>query len=272
MGIIRQIKNVVNSTYAPLQSKLRLYYRPKQYTRKFGQSKGMELYKKFYQSPVHQKEVSFELEDYEHSLYLRPATSDVPTFQQIFLNTRYEMNLDFQPKTIIDGGSNIGFASVFYAKTYPEAEILAVEPDTSNFELIEKNTTPYHNITPLKSAIWGKSAWLKIKNPATEKWAFEVVETSPDTSSAFQAFSISDLIEKMEWQSVDLLKLDIEGAEMSVFEQGYEEWLPKVKLLIIELHEKLRPGCTEVFEKAISQYNFKKSVSGENLIYIRQPS
>lgn len=268
MNLIRQIKNIVNRSFAPLQAKLRLYYRPKQYVRKFGATKGLALYKKFYEASTDEKEVLFELENYKYPLFLRPYTSDVPTFQQIFLNTRYEMDLGFTPKTIIDGGSNIGFASVFYAKKYPEAEILAVEPDPSNFQLVEKNTAPYSNIKPLKSAIWGDSTWLKIKNPDTAHWSFEVEETLSDTPDAFEAFSISALIEKMGWESVDLLKLDIEGSEMSVFEQGYEEWLPKVKLLIIELHEKLRPGCTKVFEKAISQYNFKKSVSGENLVYI----
>ena len=71
----------------------------------------------------------------------------------------------------------------------------------------------------------------------------------------------------MNWKSLDLLNLDIEGSEMSVFESGYEEWLPKVKLLIIELHERMRPGCTAVFEKAINQYHFERSISGENLVY-----
>lgn len=267
MSLVRAIKRIANGAYAPIQAKLRLYYRPKQYIQKFGKEKGLALYKLFYQDE--EKEVEFEVEGYDHSMVLRTQTSDVPTFQQIFLNTRYEMELPYTPKTIIDGGANIGFASVFFAKKYPGSEILAVEPDRSNLKLTRRNTAHYKNIKTLQSAIWGKTACLKIKNPDFENWAFEVVEAEASDPDAFQAFSIADLIKQMGWESVDLLKLDIEGSEMSVFKSGYQSWLPKVKVLIVELHEKMQPGCTQVFEEAVAKYPFKKTISGENLIYFQ---
>ncbi len=270
MAIIRTIKNVVNGLYAPIQDQLKRYYRPKQYIRKFGKEKGLALYHKFYSDTVQDKTVSFKVEGYQPSLYLRQETSDIPTFQQIFLNTRYEMDLPFTPKTIIDGGANVGFASVFFANKYPEAEVLAVEPDGSNFELVQKNTGGFNNIKTLKSAIWGKTTHLRIKNPDFEKWAFEVEETDSSASGAFQAYAISDLINQMGWESVDFLKLDIEGSEMNVFAADYESWLPKVKILIVELHEKMQPGCTKVFERAVNKYAFRKNISGENLIYINE--
>jgi len=268
MGFIKSVKKVVNSLYAPLQGKLKLYYRPKQYIKKFGTSKGLELYHKFYTDTKTDQIVSFNIEGYTPSLYLRQETSDIPTFQQIFLNTRYEMKLPYSPKTIIDGGANVGFASVFFGNKYPEAEVLAVEPDDSNFNLIKKNTESFSNIKTLKSAIWGKTTYLKIKNPDFEKWAFEVEETDEKANGSFKAYSIGDLINQMGWESVDFLKLDIEGSEMNVFASDYESWLPKVKLLIVELHEKMQPGCTAVFDQAISKYPFRKTISGENLIYI----
>ena len=267
--LIKRVKKIANMAYSPVKQRLKRFYRPKQYITKYGKKKGLELYHKFH-SPVAETLVEYEVPEYPHSLFLRAHTSDEPTFRQVFMNIRYEIDLPSKPKTIIDGGSNIGYASVFYAQKYQGAEILAIEPDSSNFELVQKNTSPYKNITAIKSAIWGRSTWLRINNPLTEKWAFEVEETTPDKPDAFEAFSIQDLIERMNWQSVDLLKLDIEGSEMSVFEQGYEQWLPKVKLLIIELHERMKPGCTAVFEKAIGRYNFEKSISGENLVYINR--
>lgn len=270
MGFIRSVKNVVNGLYAPIQDRLKLYYRPKQYTRKFGRTKGLALYHKFYTDTLADKIVAFNVEGYDPTLYLRQETSDIPTFQQIFLNTRYEMDLPYTPKTIIDGGANVGFASVFFGNKYPEAEVLAVEPDSSNFQLVQKNIQGFSNIKAIQSAIWGKTSHLRIKNPDFEKWAFEVEETDESGNGAFQAYSIGDLISQMGWESVDFLKLDIEGSEMNVFASDYESWLPKVKLLIVELHEKMRPGCTEVFERAISKYDFTKTVSGENLIYFRE--
>ncbi len=270
MGLVRTIKDIANGIYAPIQSKLKLYYRPKQYIKKFGKEKGLALYHNFYTDTTPEKEVSFQVDGYKSTFYLRQDTSDVPTFQQIFLNTRYEMDLPYTPKTIIDGGANIGFASAFFANKYPDAEILAIEPDSSNFGLVNKNTQGFPNIKTLQSAIWGKTTSLRIKNPDFEKWAFEVEETDDSAEGAFQAFSIADLIDKMGWKSVDFLKLDIEGSEVNVFASGYESWLPHVKLLIVELHEKMQPGCTEVFEKAVSRYPFRKTISGENLIYVNE--
>jgi FkbM family methyltransferase len=267
--LIHTIKKIANSAYAPIKAKLKKSYRPKQYIKKYGREEGIKLYQKF-NSGSEGEIVEYEIPNYPSPLFLRVGTSDEPTFRQVFMNIRYEIDLPFSPKTIIDGGSNIGYASVFYAKKYPKAEVLAIEPDSSNFEMVEKNTLNYPNIKRIQSAIWGKSTYLKIKNPETEKWAFEVIETTKNEEGAFEAFSIQDLINKMGWDSVDFLKLDIEGSEMSVFNSGYESWLPKVKLLIIELHERMQPGCTEVFEKAIGKYNFKKSISGENLVYINQ--
>lgn len=269
MSIRRKIKDFANNAYEPLKTKLKLYYRPKQYVRKWG-ADGLELYKDFFDSSRQGEETSFSLTGYPHKLYLRRGTSDEPTLRQVFMNTRYEMDLGFSPKTILDGGANVGYASVFFAHKYPDAEVLSIEPDNSNFEQVKKNTAHYPNVTPIQTAIWGNSSFLKIINPKTEHWAFEVAECDATDAGAFKAVSIADLIAKQGWESIDILKLDIEGAEMSVFQEGYEEWLPKVRLLIIELHERMRPGCTEVFEKAIAKYPFDKSISGENLVYINR--
>lgn len=268
MSLIRSIKNIANGAYAPIQKQLKYYYRPKQYVKKWGKNIGRSLYDDFFSFETEGELTKFKLPNYPHDLFLRKGTSDEPTLRQVFMNIRYEMDLPFEPKTILDGGANVGYASVFFADKYPQAQILSIEPDSGNFEMIEKNTSYYENITPVKSAIWGKSTNLKILNPDMEKWAFEVGETTEDDPDSFQAFSISDLIKKQVWENIDILKLDIEGSEASVFAEEYQEWLPKVKLLIIELHEKMKPGCTEIFEKAINQFNFTASISGENLVYL----
>ena len=270
MSIKRKLKNIVNNAYEPIKSKLKLYYRPKQYIKKWGKTEGLALYNDFFNFEHIGQETEFSLSNYPRKLFLRKGTSDEPTFRQVFMNIRYDMQLPFIPLTILDGGANVGYASVFFANKYPQAHIVAIEPDDSNFTQVEKNTSSYQSIKVIKTAIWGKSTHLKITNPESEPWAFEVAECDQDDDGAFEALSISQIIEQQGWESIDILKLDIEGAEMNVFQDGYEEWLPKVKLLIVELHERIRPGCTEVFERAISKYPFEKSISGENLIYINK--
>jgi hypothetical protein len=65
---------------------------------------------------------------------------------------------------------------------------------------------------------------------------------------------------------IDILKIDIEGSEMELFHSNYENWLPRTKMILIELHERLLPGSSESFYKTLSQYNHSTSKLGENLI------
>ena len=55
---------------------------------------------------------------------------------------------------------------------------------------------------------------------------------------------------------IDILKLDIEGAEYRVFENNFDEWINKVDQIIIELHDRYQPGCAERFYRAIAAHSF----------------
>ena len=61
-------------------------------------------------------------------------------------------------------------------------------------------------------------------------------------------------------RKIDIMKIDIEGSEKELFESNYESWLPKVKTLIIELHDHMRKGA------ALSKYNFSLAVKGEDIV------
>jgi len=63
------------------------------------------------------------------------------------------------------------------------------------------------------------------------------------------------------------LKLDIEGAEKNVFEKKFEQWLPRVKILVIEFHDRMVEGCSSTVLKALSNYSFRSEIKGENTIF-----
>lgn len=84
---------------------------------------------------------------------LRFPSSDPDTFEQIFVSNEYDFLVETQPQIIVDAGANIGLASIYFANNYPEAKIIAIEPEQSNFELLKKNVAPYPNIIPLQAAL-----------------------------------------------------------------------------------------------------------------------
>lgn len=195
-----------------------------------------------------------------HPIHLRVRTSDVSVYRDVVLSREYDLRLpDFHPQTIVDAGANCGMASVFYANTYPDARIIAVEPDPSNFAMLVKNTRAYPNVTPVHAALWSSDGELQLTGgDAFEKWGIQTIE-----GSGVRAITIDTLMREHGLQSIDLLKVDIEGAEKEVFKIA--PWMSQVKLLVIELHDRFAPGCRSVVEH--SAKGFRARECGELTVF-----
>ena len=72
------------------------------------------------------------------------------------------------------------------------------------------------------------------------------------------------------WETIDILKIDIEGSEKELFSSNYEKWLPATKLIFVEVHDDMKKGCSKAVFSAIGKYNFHFSMKHENLIFINQ--
>jgi len=215
---------------------------------------------------------NFKLKKLKYPFAIRDNPYDFATFEEVMLKEEYGIDLSFEPFTIIDGGANIGLTSVFFANKYPGAQIVSIEPETGNFEMLKKNTQSYPNISLLHAGVWNKKVNLAIVDTGKGNNSFTVEELSHPTKGSISAISIADIMEEKNWQSVDVLKLDIEGSEKNVFEKNYESWLPLVKVLIVELHDRMTPGCSEAVFSALAHYNFSKEIKGENHIFFnREP-
>ncbi|MEJ7770217.1 MAG: FkbM family methyltransferase [Chitinophagaceae bacterium] len=204
--------------------------------------------------------------NYNHPVFLRNNTSDVEAFWQIFDRLDYELDYGGSPKSIIDCGANAGFASVYLKNKFPDATIIAVEPEPSNFKILSKNTEKYSNIHCLNYGIWNKTTNLEIINMGTGNWGFSTNEVDYENENTIKAISIDEIMVRYNLQQIDILKVDIEGSEKEMFEKNFEKWLPLTKTIVIELHDWMRHGCTKSVFKAIGNYNFSASFKGENLI------
>jgi hypothetical protein len=60
-------------------------------------------------------------------------------------------------------------------------------------------------------------------------------------------------MEKFQISGIDLLKIDVEGAECEIFETS-QNWIERVRTICIELHDRLRPGCREAYERATTGF------------------
>jgi len=204
-----------------------------------------------------------------HPVSLRPRTSDIPTFFQVFHNKEYDIPFKSEPKTIIDAGSNIGLFTLIMKNQFPDAKIICIEPDPENFIALKKNTHRYENISLENVGLWNKETNLKIHDKyGMGKWGMVVEETIEEGN--LKATSIDSIVKKYKIDRIDVLKIDIESSEKQVFLDNYEKWMPITKMIIIEIHDWMVDDCAKPFFVAVNKiykhYNY--SIKGENTIII----
>lgn len=202
-----------------------------------------------------------------HPVYLRTCTTDTSTYQELLLRNEYALPLPFTPSVIVDAGANIGMASIYYALSYPAARIIAIEAEQSNFEMLRRNVAPYPNVTPVHAALWNRDGFISVSDPdpssgASGNWAFV---THEGNGTKVRAITVPTLMKEANVERIDLLKVDIEGAEKEVFESC--DWMDKVRALVVEFHDRFKPGCTAAMSTFAN--DFQTSQRGEMTFYVR---
>lgn len=209
--------------------------------------------------------LNLPIKGYKNSVFFRYGSSDSPVLYQSLVRQEYSCieALD-EPKLIIDCGANVGYSSIYFLNRYPQAHVIAVEPDDENFKVCTKNLLPYsERVTLLRSAVWSHKAGLTIskgENRESLEWAAQVHEGREGEEPDIYAIDIYTLLEESGFESIDILKMDVERAELAIFSRNYETWLDKVKNIVIELHDE---ECEKVFFKALSNYQYSLSRAGE---------
>jgi len=254
--------------YRRIISRLINNWHKMQYIEAFGLIKGLKLYKKI-NAPFPPK--SFNIPKIKFNIYFNPKNIDICSFQEIFIEKQYEIKY---PKhflkeeiNIIDGGANIGLSCIYFANKFKKSRIFAFEPESNNFKHLSKNCEKYSSIKLYKNAIWNKDSTVKVIDKGLSTRAFMIEETINENSASLVGKSIDSIVQENQINIIHILKLDIEGSEKELFESNYEKWITITKFIIIELHEKMRPGSEKSVFNTIKKYNFKETRSGENVVF-----
>lgn len=202
----------------------------------------------------------------KHAITLRARSSDIHVYEDTFLWKHYDLPYPDGPTTIIDAGAHIGLASIDFARRFPEATIIALEPHPENFALLQANTHSHANIHPINAALWPTEGSLEITNPEAGTWSFQC---HANQNGDIKALTIPSLLAQFQIDSLDLLKIDIEGAEKELFAANYE-WLKHVTSIIVELHDDLVPGCSRNFYQATQNFPHEAR-NQENILVSQRP-
>jgi FkbM family methyltransferase len=186
-------------------------------------------------------------------ILLRLGTTDVATFEHVFIDDEYGFSLTRQPSIIIDAGANVGVSAAYFTLRYPMAKIVAIEPEPSNFAMLKKNAQLFPQIIPVNAALWSHEGLVDVKDSGSGHWGMYTTECQEVAGTTVPATTLQALMQKLRIQYVDVLKVDVEGAECEIFKDA-TPWINRVGVICAELHDRVRPGCSKVFEPATAEF------------------
>jgi FkbM family methyltransferase len=161
------------------------------------------------------------------------STSYHYSFQEIFSQEIYKFNSPREKPIIVDCGSNYGTSIVYFKSLYPEAKIIGVEADPRIFNLLQWNiqSRNYQDVTLINKAVMANVNGETVKFHSDGADAGRVF-TMNDNKGITEVESIH--INELFDEPIDLLKIDIEGAETDVICSC--DKLQNVSQVFIEYH------------------------------------
>ncbi|NEP39704.1 MAG: FkbM family methyltransferase [Okeania sp. SIO2H7] len=213
-------------------------------------------------------------------------------FREIFIEQQHLKNgiVIKEGDCIFDVGANIGLFPLFLNRFAQSLKIYSFEPIEPIFEVLQENMhlhsmenvllfnyglSSENNPEAVFSFYPNMAANSTIK-PEEQLELPEVLQSSLNLNQkqleyftrssqvAGELKTLSSVIKELEIQTIDLLKIDVEGAEYEVL-QGIEEkdW-SKIKQIIIEVHD--RQGRVEQMKKMLNGYGFDLTVEKNDLL------
>jgi FkbM family methyltransferase len=114
-------------------------------------------------------------------------------------------------RVVVDCGANIGITSLFLAARYPRAKILSIEPHPENFALLKANVETVPRLLPIRACVTGTPQSTVRFTADLAAWGNRIGIDGHGVLAP--ALTIDEICNQHGIEKIDLLKLDIEGAE-----------------------------------------------------------
>jgi len=171
----------------------------------------------------------------QHPILLRPGTKDIQTAIDNFVREEYgAFDLPHTPRYMVDAGAYIGDTTAYFLSRYPELRVCALEPAPESFALASRNLELYGERVVLSArALAGRRGIVSLTGLET---GARISNPGDDAAAEIETTTVLELLSSAPNTYIDLLKMDIEGAEQDVFENGLEAWADYVGTIIVEPH------------------------------------
>jgi len=165
---------------------------------------------------------------------------------------------------VLDLGANVGVSVEVFRRRCPLARIVAVELEPRNAELCRRNHAADPLVSVVTGAVWSARGRVGVKDVHDGEWAYRA--QAAEGEATVPALTYAELLAAHDLPSVDVMKMDIEGAEADVLEASWADIFRTTAVSIIEIHdwiEGIDGRVREVIDRAKRQFDLDVSRSGE---------
>jgi FkbM family methyltransferase len=149
-------------------------------------------------------------------------------------------------RRVLDLGANIGLSALFFVSCFPEAEVACVEPSPDNCRILRALVARKQNKGAVIEAAIGPETGQIELHLTSDPSSFSVVPArTGDRRIVVDQVTVPDVLDRLGWPDVDLLKIDIEGYERVLFSRR-NTWLNRVTRIIGEAHGHVGYGIDQV--------------------------
>jgi FkbM family methyltransferase len=235
-----------------------------------------KLHEKNFSIGVSNKSIFSIMTKHGESFWLRKNSSDILAFNQVIIHQEYQQLIDFvveysnpeKIKHVVDAGANIGFSTLFFARHFEKASICSIEPSEENISILRLNIVGElkSRVIPIQLALWFENAKIILQNDFRDKlnWSTRAIPSTSATANPIEALTLSVIKSRIGFHTIDVLKIDIEGAEGKLFEsQEFLNELQNIKFLAIEIHEENADKIAII--NALQYIGFTLKYRGETL-------
>jgi len=167
----------------------------------------------------------------EYSFTVPDLPTFIAQFEEIFLNECYKFKSTTTKPVIIDCGANIGMSCLYFNKRYPISRIMAFEADPKIFSVLKSNlhNNGVENVELIEAAVWINGGEIDFAVEGADSGSIH----GKQNMTKVKCTRLKDFLEK--FFRVDLLKIDIEGAEYEVI-TDCKDILGNVENIFVEYH------------------------------------
>lgn len=175
----------------------------------------------------------------------------------VFVDDEYNLDdlLNSPVQRVLDLGANVGMAAIVLQCQFPEASFLLVEPDPRNLlrlgKAVELNNMSASIVPAAVDWLPGTMTLRMGDNPTCSALQTSMMHDYRDGIEV-ACLTVAELLDRVGWDTVDLVKIDVEGAEEAILTRN-NTWLERARAVVLEIHPTCSPA---VIAASLAEYGF----------------